>query len=295
MIEFFSDNPAALTALKVVGALVLIFLLRQVVNPVITKIIRRAVKSDSQASEEAEKAREDTIISIVARVVGLAIWFFGGLIVLSSLGVNITPLIAGASVLGLAVGFGSQAIVRDFISGIFIILENQYRIGDWVTVAGHTGRVEAITVRQTIVRDSEGFRHHIPNGEVKTSINRSVDFGLINLVVSVGYDADLDKVESVIERVGIELQSDPKWSRDIIESPRMVGLVALAESTVDIKVGGRVKPVRQWSVSCQLRRQLKVAFDREGIDISFPHRVVRLLDSSSEGKNRKKQEPKELN
>lgn len=284
MIEFFSDNQWALTTLKVVGALALIFLLRRIANPIITKIIRQAVRPDSQASEEAERAREDTIISIVSRVIGLAIWFFGGLVVLSSFGVNIAPLIAGASILGLAVGFGSQAIVRDFISGIFIILENQYRIGDWVTVAGHTGQVEAITVRQTIVRDAQGFRHHVPNGEVKISVNRSVDFGLINLVVSVGYDADLDQVESVIEKVGIELQSDPNWSRDIIEPPKMVGLVDLAESTVDIKVGGRVKPGRQWSVSCQLRRRLKAAFDREEIDIPFPHRVVRLLDSTPEPK-----------
>ena len=280
MIEFLSDNPAALTALKVVGALVLIFLLRQIANPITTKVIRQAVRPDGRGSKEAEKAREDTIIGIVSRIIGIAIWFFGGLVVLSSFGVNIAPLIAGASILGLAVGFGSQAIVRDFISGIFIILENQYRIGDFITVADHTGQVEAITVRQTIIRDSQGFRHHIPNGEVKTCVNRSVDFGLINLVVSVSYDADLDKVESVIERVGIELQSDSAWSQDIIESPRMVGLVALAESTVDIKVGGRVKPGRQWSVSCQLRRRLKDAFDRENIDIPFPHLVVRLPDSS---------------
>ena len=292
MTEFFSDYPWAAATLKVVGALVLIFLLRLVANPIITRVIRQAVRPDSQASKEAEKAREDTIISIVSRVIGLAIWFFGGLVVLSSFGVNIAPLIAGASILGLAVGFGSQAIVRDFISGIFIIMENQYRIGDWVTVAGHTGQVEAITVRQTIVRDAQGFRHHVPNGEVKISINRSVDFGLINLVVSVGYDANLDLVESVIERVGAELQSDSDWSQDIIEPPRMVGLVDLAESSVDIKVGGRVKPGRQWSVSCQLRQRLKAAFDREGIDIPFPHRVVRLLDSPSPPKIKKNQEPK---
>lgn len=278
MTEFFSNYPWAVTILKVVGALVLVFILRRVANPIITKVIRQAVRPDNQASEKAEKAREDTIISIVSRVVGLAIWFFGGLVVLSSFGVPIAPLIAGASILGLAVGFGSQAIVRDFISGIFIILENQYRIGDWVTVAGHTGKVESITVRQTIIRDSEGFRHHIPNGEVTVSVNRSVDFGLINLIVSVGYDADLDQVEAVIKRVGIELQSDPDWSGDIIEPPQMVGLVAFAESSVDVKVGGRVKPGRQWSVSCQLRRRLKEAFDREGIDIPFPHRVVKLLD-----------------
>lgn len=293
MTEFFSNNPWAATILKVVGALVLIFLLRRVANPIITKVIRQSVRPDGQASKEAEKAREDTIISIVSRVAGLAIWFFGGLVVLSSFGVNIAPLIAGASILGLAIGFGSQAIVRDFISGIFIILENQYRIGDWVTVAGHTGQVEAITVRQTIVRDAQGFRHHIPNGEVKISVNRSVDFGLINLIVSVGYDSDLDLVESVIERVGVELQSDPDWSQDIIEPPRMVGLVELAESSVDIKVGGRVKPGRQWSVSCQLRQRLKVAFDREGIDIPFPHRVVRLLDSPSQPKSGQSRETKD--
>ena len=277
MTEFFSDNPAAWAAVKIVGALLAIFILRQITNPIITRLIRKAVRPDSQASPKAEKAREDTIISIIVRTLGLAIWFVGGMIMLSSVGINIAPLIAGASVMGLAVGFGAQAIVRDFISGIFIILENQYRIGDWVTVAGHTGQVEAITIRQTIIRDARGYRHHIPNGEVQVSSNRSVDFGLINLVVSVGYEADLDRVEAVIGRVGVDLQADRDWKKDIIEPPKMVGLVELAESTVDVKVGGRVKPGRQWAVSCQLRRRLKAAFDREGIELPYPQRVVRLL------------------
>lgn len=277
MVDFFNDNPVVWTVVKVVGALLVIFVLRRIANPIITKLIRQAVRPDKQASAKAEKAREDTIISIVVRVVGLAIWFFGGMVILASVGVNIAPLIAGASILGLAVGFGAQTIVRDFISGIFIILENQYRIGDWVTIAGHTGQVEAITVRQTVIRDSRGYRHSIPNGEVGASTNRSVDFGLINLVVSVGYDSDLDRVEAIIEQVGDELQDDPDWKADIIEPPRMAGLVELAESSVDVKVGGRVKPGRQWSVSCQLRWRLKQAFDAEEIDLPYPQRVVRLL------------------
>lgn len=282
MVDFFSDNPVAWTVVRVVGALLAIFVLRRIANPVITRLIRQAVRPDKQASPEAEKAREDTIISIVVRIVGLAIWFFGGMVILASVGVNIAPLIAGASIMGLAVGFGAQTIVRDFISGIFIILENQYRIGDWVTISGHTGQVEAITVRQTVIRDSRGYRHSIPNGEVGASTNRSVDFGLINLVVSVGYDSDLDRVEAIIERVGTELKDDPDWAGDIVEPPRMAGLVELAESSVDVKVGGRVKPGRQWSVSCQLRRRLKQAFDREGIDLPYPQRVVRLLSEPSD-------------
>ena len=287
MVDFFSDNPVAWTAVKAVGALLAVFILRRIANPVITKLIRQAVRPDNQASPEAEKAREDTIISIAVRVIGLAIWLFGGMVILASVGVNIAPLIAGASIMGLAVGFGAQSIVRDFISGIFIILENQYRIGDWVTIAGHTGQVEAITVRQTVIRDSKGHRHSIPNGEVGASTNRSVDFGLINLVVSVGYDSDLDRVEAIIKRVGTELKADPDWAEAVLEAPAMAGLVELAESSVDIKVGGRVKPGRQWAISCQLRRRLKQAFDREGIDLPYPQRVVRLLPEPAESKAKK--------
>jgi len=189
-------------------------------------------------------------------------------------GIPIAPVLAGFGIAGIALGFGAQYLIRDLIAGIFIILENQYRVGDVARVADIGGLVEDITLRKTVLRDLDGIVHHVPNGEIRVASNFTRGFSRVNLNVSVGYGTDLDHAISVINRVGKELAEDDKW-REIIKSPPQVLRVDnLGDSGIDIKILGDVEPIRQWDVMGELRLRLKKAFDAEGIEIPWPHTKV---------------------
>jgi small-conductance mechanosensitive channel len=194
--------------------------------------------------------------------------------ILDEVGVAVAPVLAGFGIAGVAIGFGAQYLIRDLIAGIFIILENQYRVGDVVRVADIGGLVEEITLRKTVLRDLDGICHHVPNGEIKTASNFTRHFARVNLNVSVGYGTDLDHAISVIDRVGKELATDEKW-RDVIKSPpKALRVDNLGDSGIDIKILGDVKPMEQWAVMGELRLRLKKAFDAEGIEIPWPHTKV---------------------
>jgi moderate conductance mechanosensitive channel len=193
---------------------------------------------------------------------------------LSEIGINITAVLAGASVVGVAVGFGAQSLVKDMISGLFIIMENQYRKGDVVNIAGESGVVEEINLRRTILRDVDGTYHVVPNGEIRVSSNLTKLLSRVNLTVSVSYDTDLDKAIQVINRVGKEMAEDPLWMKFINTPPKALRVNNLGDSGIDILIMGETKPSRQWEVAGELRLRLKKAFDKEGIDIPYPHTKV---------------------
>jgi len=205
------------------------------------------------------------------------VWISVILMIISEFGVNIGPLLAGAGVIGLAVGFGAQYIIRDFFTGLFIILENQYRVGDVVCIDTICGTVEDINLRMTVLRDIDGAVHHIPNGEIKIATNKTKGFARINLVIGVAYDTDIDKVKNVINKVGQEIANDPKWKDKIFKAPEFIRIDNLADSSVDIKISGEVKPLEQWDVLGELRYRIKNAFDKNEIEIPFPQRVVRQV------------------
>jgi small conductance mechanosensitive channel len=225
-------------------------------------------------STEDIKKRKDTLISVLIGVGRALIVLIGIVMILSEVGVPVAPILAGFGVAGLAIGFGAQHTVRDIIAGIFIISENQYRVGDFAKVAGVSGLVEEITLRQTVLRDLDGIVHHVSNGEIRVASNLTSHFARINLNVSVEYGTDLDHAISVINRVGKELGEDEKW-RNIVKSPPQVLWVDnLGESGIDIKILGDVKPMEQWSAMGELRLRLKKAFDAEGIKMPCPHTKV---------------------
>lgn len=240
----------------------------------ITRTIRRTIKPDNYSSKREEKLREDTLISIVANTVRVLVWLLAGMIVLSELSVDIGPLVAGAGVAGIAIGFGAQEMIQDFVSGLFIIMENQYRVGDVVELDGFSGTVTEITMRSTVLRDLDGNVHHFPNGMVRHTINMTMEYSNINLDVGVGYDSDIEKVEKIINAVGSEMSKDEVWGEDILEAPTFLRVDNFGDSSVDVKVMGKTKPSRQWAVTGELRRRIKAAFDKEGIEIPFPQRVV---------------------
>ena len=240
----------------------------------IDKTIRIAVAADRHMSPEAELKREDTLIRIFSWAISIMILMLASLMVLQELGVPVGPLLAGAGVVGLAFGFGGQYLIRDIISGFFIILENQYRIGDVVNFDGTGGLVEDISLRMTTLRDLDGTVHHIPHGEIKRVANLSKNFSRVNLNMGVSYNSKLEHVISVVNDTGMALSRDPAWKESIITPPQFLRVDDFADSAIVIKILGDTKPLKQWEVTGELRHRLKVAFDREGIEIPFPQRVV---------------------
>ncbi len=218
--------------------------------------------------------REDTVIVILRGAARVVVWAMAGLMVLSEVGISIGPLIAAAGVAGVALGFGAQYFIKDIISGLFIILENQYRVGDVVTIDGTSGLVEDITLRMTTLRDLDGVVHHIQNGVASKTSNMTKELSSVNLNIGISYDTNLEKVIKVVNDVGDDLANDPEWKDDIVEAPNFLRVDDFADSAVIIKILGETQPARQWDVTGELRKRLKIAFDKHGIEIPFPQRVV---------------------
>ncbi len=240
----------------------------------IERIVRRAIRADHFLSEEAERKREDTLIHVFRGTLHIAIWVIAAIMILSEIGVDVGPLLAAAGIAGLAFGFGGQYLIRDVISGLFIILENQYRVGDVVCIGGACGLVERINLRLTVIRDLDGTVHHIPNGEVKTASNMSQDFSRINMDIGIAYDSHLEKVIAVVNKVGEDLAREVEWKDKIVKTPQFLRVQEFADSAIVVKILGETKPLKQWEVAGELRKRLKIAFDREGIEIPFPQRVI---------------------
>ncbi|MEE9583252.1 MAG: mechanosensitive ion channel family protein [Dehalococcoidales bacterium] len=223
-----------------------------------------------RAKEELAK-RSQTLSSVLTSTIGIILVFIALFMVLSELDVDIGPLLAGAGVIGIAVGFGAQSLIKDLLGGMFILLEDQYNKGDVVKVAGIAGLVEEVNLRRTILRDLDGIVHSIPNGHITTASNYTRDWARVNLDVSVGYGEDLERVTEVINRVGKELAEDKYFGPLIKKPPQMLRVNKFGDSGIDIKILGETIPLKQWEVTGELRKRLKKAFDEAGIEIPWPH------------------------
>ena len=217
--------------------------------------------------DKRTKTLNEMIVWIVAVVIG-AVTFF---LILSEVGMDITPLLASAGVVGIALALGAQTMVKDFLAGMFILLEDQYNVGDTVKIAGIAGAVEEVNLRRTVLRDLDGIVHTIPNSTVTTASNYTRDLARVNLDVRVAYGEDLDNVFNVINRVGKELAADPYFSKLIKTPPQVLRVQKFADSGIEIRILGDVRPSMQWEVTGELRKRLKKAFDDEGIEIPWPH------------------------
>jgi len=260
--------------LKILIIAIAAWLLIVILSKLIRKAVRIAVVADSSMEEEAEKKREDTLIHIFNGALRIVIILIAFMMILQEAGLEIGPILAGAGIVGLAFGFGGQYLIRDIITGLFIILENQYRIGDVVNIDGTSGSVEDITLRLTTLRDLDGTMHHIPHGDIKRASNLSKKFARINLDMGVAYDTDLEHVIKVINKTGNELAEDPKYKEFILKPPQFLRVNDFADSAIILKILGDTKPLKQWEITGELRKRLKVAFDKEGIEIPFPQRVI---------------------
>ena len=269
MVPWLSTHGIRILLIAIVA-----YFLNKLLIRVVTRLVRVAVVSDKYTSKEAEVKRENTLIRIFRAIISVTIIGIAILMILQEAGLNITPILTGAGIVGLAVGFGGQYLIRDIITGFFIILENQYRIGDVVALDDSGGVVEDIGLRMTTLRDIDGTVHHIPHGEIRKVLNRTKTFARVNINLGISYDSDLDHVINTVNRTGHELANDPDWKEKIISPPQFVRVDDFADSAIIIKILGDTKPLRQWEVSGELRKRLKIAFDREKIVIPFPQVVV---------------------
>ena len=250
------------------------YILHRIVYRTVEKTVRIAVREKNHISTEAEVQREETLIQILTTTLRIAIIITAVIMILPEFNIKIGPIIAAAGVVGLALGFGGQYLIRDLISGLFIIMENQYRIGDVIEIDGTDGVVEEISMRKTTLRDLDGTIHHIPHGEIKKVSNLTKDFSRVNLDIGVSYSVDLDKVINVINEVGNELAEDADWKNYILKAPEFMRVNDFADSAVMIKIVGETQPLKQWAVAGELRKRIKIAFDKEGIEIPFPQVVM---------------------
>ncbi len=256
------------------------FTLKRGLPPLLSRTLSQTMTGESK---QGLAKRTQTLLSVFIGAGKIIIAVIVAFMVLSELDVPIAPVLASLGIAGIAVGFGAQYMIRDLIAGIFILIENQYRVGDWVTIANIGGLVEQINLRTTVLRDFDGTVHHVPNGEIRVASNFSRRFARVNLDISVAYGTDLDHAISVINRVGQELAEDENWAKMIISAPHALRVNNLGDSGIDIKILGDVKPMQQWAVMGELRLRLKKAFDAEGIEIPWPH--VKLYFGESGGPN----------
>jgi small conductance mechanosensitive channel len=215
--------------------------------------------------------RSQTLSTVMITTLGALILVIAVFTVLSEIGIDITPLLAGAGVAGIAIGFGAQNLIKDLLSGLFILLEDQYNKGDVVEVAGREGTVEEINLRRTVLRDLDGVVYSIPNGEISTTSNYTRDWSRVKLDVPVGYGEDLDRVFEVLNQVGKDLAADKAFSSKIKTPPQVLRVQRFSDSSVDVRMLGDVKPSEQWTVTGELRKRVKKAFDEQGIEIPRPH------------------------
>lgn len=270
VLDWFLDHGVVILGI-VVFVIVAIFVL----NLVVPRLVRVATEQRLKGKPEEEiRQRTDTLTHVFTRSGMVLLIVMGFFTSLPELGVNIGPLLAGAGIVGIALGFGAQSLVRDYLSGIFILIDNQYGKGDVVRIADISGLVEDIGLRRTVLRDLDGVVHYVPNGEVHVASNFSQEFSRVNLNVSVSYAEDLDHVIEVLNEVGEEIAADPEWGPALISPPRVLRVENLGDSGIDIKVVGDTQPLRQWDVMGELRKRIKKRFDQEGIEIPFPHRVT---------------------
>ena len=236
------------------------------------KLLARLRRHMQQEVDDRERLKRlDTLERVFRYVATVVITLVGGMLVLSELGISIAPILATAGVLGIAIGFGAQSLVKDYFTGFFLLLENQVRVGDVVEVAGKGGLVEEMTLRYLRLRDYEGSVHYIPNGIVDSVTNRSRGFAYAVIDVGVAYREDLDEVYDVMREVADELRADPEFAQRIVDDLEIAGVDNWADSAVMIRCRFKVLPLEQWGVRRAYLYRLKKAFDAAGIEIPYPH------------------------
>jgi len=257
---------------------ILSFALRKAIRGIL-KSIRPAIELKDKllhhAGSEEEGKRVATILQIIGSGASALVWFSTATHVLEEYGIDIGPIIAGAGIVGLAVGFGAQELVRDMIAGFFMLLENQVRTGDIAMVNGQGGLVESVGLRTLVLRDMKGTVHIFQNGKINSLSNMTKEWAAATIEVGIGYGDDVDKAFEVMRAVGEAMREDPEWAEKILEPLEVLGLDSFGESALMLRARIRTQPMEQWAVAREYNKRLKAAFDAAGVTIPFPQRTLR--------------------
>lgn len=271
------SNWLTTSGIKILGIVIGLFVLSQMSRWIVKWMERFVPEKDPLQASEAKK-RAHTLGNTLRHTLLFILTFVAILMILGELGIQLGPLLATAGVGALAIGFGAQSLVRDVISGFFIILENQYRIGDAIEVAGVSGLVESVSLRKTVLRDLEGKVHTIPNGAIKIVSNLSKEWARSVLDVNVPYRENIDRVIDLLTEIGQEMCSEKSYHGVILEPLQILGVERFSESHLSIRIMVKTAPLKQWDVGRELRRRIKNRFDERGIQIPYPHRVLIWAD-----------------
>ena len=261
------------SGIKIVGILIGLVILSQMSRWIAKWMEKFVYEKDPLQASEAKK-RAHTLGNILRHAFLIIITFVAVLMILGELGIQLGPLLATAGIGALAIGFGAQGLVKDLISGFFIILENQYRIGDVIEVAGVSGLVESVSLRKTVLRDLQGKVHTIPNGEIKVASNFSKEWSRSVLDLGISYRDDIDQIVDLLIQIGKEMESEEPYKSAILEPLQVLGVEKFDESQMVIRMMVKTAPLKQWDVGRELRRRIKIRFDEKGIQLPFPHRVL---------------------
>ncbi len=265
-ILWLSTSGLRVVVLLIVMA-VLLSLSRRIVER-LRRLYQGALPSPGQ------RKRADTLTHVVRDVARVFIVGLGGMMILSELGVDLKPLLAAAGLGGLAIGFGGQSLVKDMISGFFILLEDSIRVGDVVEIAGVGGLVEEVTLRTITLRDLSGSVHVVPNGTIDKVKNMTKLYSYYVFDVGVAYREDVDQVMAVLKDIAEDVRRDPAFAEDILEPLEMFGVDQFADSAVIIKCRIKTKPIQQWRIGREMNRRIKNTFDAKGIEIPYPHHTI---------------------
>jgi len=247
------------------------------------KVTQRFITFLLKKKDDVEfQKRTHTLVTIIRYALTAVILSVASMMILKELGINIGPVLAAAGILGVALGFGAQSLVKDIIGGFFIILEDQIRVGDVVEIGGKSGLVEKIGLKTTVLRDLSGNVHFVPNGEIKVVTNMTKEYSRYVLDIGVAYKEDVDKVMEVIKEIDEELRNDSDFKDDIIAPIEVLGVDQFASSSVIIKARTTTMPLKQWRVGREFNRRIKKKFDELGIEIPFPH-ITLFMGTDKQG------------
>lgn len=268
---FIRGTNGELNILGKIIKIILIFMVIVFIKRVINKIIDKALKNTNKTHLIVNDKRANTLIAILKKIVNYILIFFGIITVLDMFNIPTASILATAGIGGLAVGFGAQSLVKDIITGFFILLEDQYSVGDYIQTGDYDGIVEELGLRITKLRAFSGELHIIPNSNIQIVTNRTRGAMRALVKVSIAYEEDIDKVISILKELCIEIE---KSNDTIVEGPNVIGVSDLGESGVDITIVAKTKPMEQWAVERDIRKRVKETLERENIEIPYPRRVI---------------------
>jgi len=284
------DVIFATPVLRVFLIFVAMFLAQKIIDTLSDKYFERAYNSQAKKNRlKISKKRFDTLSKALRQVASVIIWIIGSVAILSALGVNLAALLAGAGVAGIAFGIAGKDIIMDLYVGLMALLEDQYRVGDVITIdQDHSGTVEEITLRTVKLRDIDGNVHIVPHSLARAIINKTYGYSNVNVELGVDYKTDIEKVKTVINETGLAMSEDEEWKTAFIKPIQYQTMLRFDESQMTVRASGKVKPGKQWSVASEFRIRIKQAFDKNNIDIPFPQRVIRQINEDASGATKKK-------